>query len=127
MILRILAASLVALGLGLIVEEAHARETVLCRDGRIVALDTPKRALADPCQKPRDDRQAQAQKAKPPLTVPLPMKRPARVAATELKGPAEETRSAAMDEPFRQAATDYRRVRIINARPGGRVWFDHSR
>jgi hypothetical protein len=121
MILRILAASFVALGLGLIVEEGHAGETVLCKDGRIVSLDAAARAGGDPC------RLARLEKVRPPQSVPLPVKRPSRVISVELKGPAEEKRGTSPDESFQQAAADYRRVRIINARPGGRAWYQHNR
>jgi hypothetical protein len=38
MILRILAVSLVALGLGFMIEDGKAAKTVLCRDGRIVEV-----------------------------------------------------------------------------------------
>jgi len=125
MILRILAASFVALGLGLIVEEGQAAETVLCRDGRIVELGTSSRAGHDPCKI------ARLEQAKPPQlvpqSVPLPVKRPARVAEAEFKGPAEAARTSSANEPFLQASADYRRVRIINARPGARAWFEHNR
>ena len=114
MILRLLAASFVALGLGLIVEEGHAAEPILCRDGRIVELDASSRAGRDPCKI------ARLEKAKPPQlvpqSVPLPVKRPARVAEAEFKGPTEAASTAAANGPFRQASADYRRVRIINAR-----------
>ncbi len=129
MILRILAASFVALGLGLIVEESQAAETVLCRDGRIVELGASARTGSDPCQRARLEKAVtpQADPQSVPQSVPLPVKRPARVAEAEFKGPTEATPTTSADGPFRQASADYRRVRIINARPGASAWFEHNR
>lgn len=123
MILRILAVSLVALGLGFMIEDGKAAKTVLCRDGRIVEVDEMRgRDAADLCRRVRTEHLA------PTGSVPLPIKRPAPTRKkVELKGPAEVTPGSRGSEPFQSASTDFPRVRIINARPGASRWYRHAR
>ena len=123
MILRILAVSLVALGLGFMIEDVKAAKTVLCRDGRIVEVDQMRRRDAvDPC------RRVSTELLAPAGSVPLPVKRPAPTGKkVELKGPAEVTPGSRGSEPFQSASTDFTRVRIINARPGASRWYLHAR
>ena len=122
MILRILAVSLVALGLGFMIEDGKAAKTVLCRDGRIVEVNEIRgRDVLDPCR--RDSTEVLA----PAGSVPLPVKRPAPTRLNvELKGPAEVTQGPRESEPFQSASTDFHRVRIINARPGASRWYRHA-
>ena len=123
MILRILAVSLVALGLGFMIEDVKAAKTVLCRDGRIVEVDQMRRRDAvDPC------RRVSTELLAPAGSVPLPVKRPAPTRKkVELKGLAEVTPGSRGSESFQSASTDFPRVRIINARPGASRWYLHAR
>lgn len=123
MILRILLASFVALGLGLMIEKGHAAETLLCRDGRIVQLDRrDARAAIDPCRGPSIKPLERAER------VPLPVKRPALTRSkVALKGATQATPAPRNGAPFQSASTDYRRVRIINAQPGAPRWYRHER
>ena len=123
MILRILAVSLVALGLGYMIEDVKAAKTVLCRDGRIVEVDQMRRRDAvDPC------RRVSTELLAPAGSVPLPVKRPApKGKKVELKGPAEVTPGSRGSGSFQSASTDFPRVRIINARPGASRWYLHAR
>lgn len=123
MILRIMAASLVALGLGFIIEDANAAKTVLCHDGRIVEVDAANvRNWVNPCRRIRTEVLA------PAGSVPLPTKRPALTRRkVELKGPTEATPAPRLDGPLQSASTDFRQMRIINARPGAARWYRHLR
>lgn len=121
MILRILGASLVALGLGFVVEAAHAGETVLCPDGRIVAAAAAP-GSGDPCRAAMRGQPASV----PAAAVPLPVKRPERPAKVVLKG-ATVAEPAPREIGAMAEASDFRRVRIINAQPGTSRWYNHTR
>ena len=123
MILRILATSLAALGLGFIIEDANAAKTVLCDDGRIIEVAAANGGKAvDPCRRIGNEVPA------PAGSVPLPTKRPALTRRkVELKGLTEATPAPRLDGPLQSASTDFRQVRILNARPGAARWYRHTR
>lgn len=123
MILRILALSAIALGLGFATEQAHAAQTFLCQAGRVLQIeshDLERMKRVEPCVAA-----AFGLKINP---VPLPVKRPNRVAAPKLKGtkPIAKTRANNIGALALQS-TSYRNVRIINAQPGSQGWFKHTR
>lgn len=124
MILRVLAGSLLALGLGLYSEGAKAGQTFMCGDGRLLEVshnDLERMKREDPCVAAHYGLTFQP--------VPLPVKRPPQVVVRQLKGaqkvaptPRDVTTVAAA-EP----ASSYRNVRIINPPAGGSPWFKHHR
>lgn len=122
MILRILAGSVVALGLGLAAEQAHAAQTFLCQDGRLLQVE-----LHDLDRMKRDDPCVAAHYGLKIKPVPLPVKRPARAAAPLLKGTKKAAKAQREIGNLAQSTTSFRTVRIINARPNGSAWFKHTR
>jgi hypothetical protein len=121
MILKILAASIVALGLGLYAERASAGQTFMCEDGRLLQVeqkDLERMKREEPC--------IAAYFGVAVQSVPLPIKRPL-VVVSGLKGTNEAEPGKPAIGNLAQVSTDYRRVRIINARPGEQSWFRHRR
>ena len=123
MILRILTASLLALGLGVLIEDAHAGGSRLCDDGRIVRASP---GVFDPCRAAAPKVHTKAPAAAP-RAVPLPVKRPSPVARVTLKGPAAAEAARAGIGAMATAAGEYRHIPFINARPGAERWFTHTR
>lgn len=123
MILRILTGSVIALGLGFAAESAHAAQTFLCEDGRVLQVklhDIERMKREVPCVAA-----AFGLEVKP---VPLPVKRPKRTATPVLKGTKTIAKTLSQDiGTLAQTSNNHRRVRIINAQPGSRPWFEHTR
>ena len=122
MIVRIMAGSIIALGLGLYSEGAGADQTFICEDGRLLQIE-----LQDIERLKRNDPCVAAHYGLTVGTMPLPVQRPPRAALPGLKG------AQAAQPPVREignvadVSSDYRRVRIINAQPGESGWYQHTR
>lgn len=122
MLLRILSGTFIALGLGLMAEGAQAGQTFLCSDGRVLQVeqrDLERLKRQEPC--------VAAHYGIAMKIVPLPVQRPPAPAAPTLKGAQAETAMPREIGSVAQLATDYRKVRIINARRGEPAWFSHTR
>lgn len=122
MILRILAGSIVALGLGFYAEGVRAEQTFMCEDGRLLQVrlqDLERLKRQEPCVAGHYGLVVQH--------VPLPVKRPARPSEPVLKGAKAPEPTERPVGAMAQATSDYRHVRIINARPGSPVWYTHKR
>lgn len=122
MIMRIVAGSMIALGLGLMAENVQAAQTFMCDDGRLLEveldqLENLKRT--DPC--------IAAHYGLKVRIVPLPVKRPPPPIQHVLKGSRAPAKAPRDVGQVAQAGSSYRRVRIINAAQGRRAWFIHSR
>ena len=122
MILRILGGSMVALTLGLFSENVRADQTFLCEDGRMLQVK-----LAELGALKRREPCIAAHYGLTIKPMPLPVRRPRDFSMPLLKG-------AQVIEPTRgemgavaSVSSDYRNVRIINARPGEQGWYAHSR
>ena len=122
MIVRIIAGSMIALGLGLMTENVQAAQTFMCDDGRLlqVELDQLERLKrTEPC--------IAAHYGLEVVVVPLPVKRPPPPIQPVLKGsraPAKLPRQAGQ---VAEVSSSYRRVRILNAAKGRRAWYIHTR
>lgn len=122
MIARIIAGSLIALGLGLMTENAEAAQTFMCEDGRLLQVELhelERLKRTDPC--------IAAHYGLEVALVPLPVKRPPPPIQHVLKGsrvPAKSPREAGQ---VAEVGSSYRRVRILNAAKGRRAWFIHAR
>jgi len=114
MIFRIFAASLMALLAGTLVESARAGQSFICEDGTLVRVEVgqmERMKRENPCVAKHFGLTVVAK------IVPLPVRRP--------PGPALRTRRA---EPARAPEpSNYRSVRILNARDGASKWFHHRR
>jgi hypothetical protein len=122
MLLRILAGSAVALGLGVMTEGAHAGQTFMCTDGRLLQVK-----LADLERMKRQEPCVAAYYGIAVQSVPLPVQRPALPSKPALKGAQAETAMPREIGNMAEAASNYRNVRIINARRGQPAWFTHAR
>mgnify|MGYP001819034291 FL=1 len=123
MILRIIAGSAIALGLGLMTESVRAAQTFLCEDGRVLQVE-----LKNLERLKREDACVASHYGIKVKLVPLPVKRPARPVVGALKGskkPAPPRREIGVVAA--SATSSFRNVRIINARGGGARWFQHRR
>lgn len=121
MIMRILAGSVVALGLGLASEAARADETFICGDGRMLQV-----ALGDLQRLKRQDPCVAAHYGIVIRAMPLPVKRPPPGPKIMLKGAQAATKTSRDIGVIAEVATDYRNVRILNAAPGNGRWFTHK-
>ena len=122
MIARIIAGSIIALGLGLMTENAQAAQTFMCDDGRLLEVESnqlERLKRTDPC--------IAAYYGLEVRTVPLPVKRPPPRVQHVLKGSRAPATSRRDIGAVAQAGSSYRKVRIINAPRGRRAWFIHSR
>ncbi len=130
MIMRILAGSIIALGLGLMTEGARAEQMFICSDGtlrQVAHQDLERLKRQDACIA----RHFGIEIAK----VPLPVKRPKHLLPTkprttqhlQLKRSANPERQHSANRSVASIWTDYRKVRIINALPGSRPWYRHTR
>ncbi len=122
MILRIIAGSAIALGLGLMTENVHAAQTFLCDDGRILQVQ-----MKDLARLKREDACVAAHYGMAFQPVPLPVKRPVRAAGGVLKGSQTVAPDKSAIGALAQATSSFRNVRIINAQRGGSEWFQHRR
>jgi hypothetical protein len=122
MIMRILAGSIVVLGLGLVSESVNAGQTFVCDDGRLLQVeqkDVERLKQQDTCIAAYF-----GLKVRP---VPLPVQRPPETAAGLLKGAQKAAAPRRAIGNVAQVSTDYRNVRIINASGRSRRWFRHRR
>ncbi len=122
MIVRIIAGSMIALGLGLMTEKVQAAQTFMCDDGRLVQVELnelEKLKRTDPC--------IAAHYGLKVRIVPLPVKRPPTPIQHVLKVSRTPAKAPRDVGPVAQAGSSFRRVRIINAAKGRRAWFIHSR
>lgn len=122
MILRILAGSIVALGLGLMSEGAKAGQTFTCDDGRLLQVEQK-----DMERLKREEACIGAYFGSKVQQVPLPMKRSPEAAAGLLKGAQQAAAPRRAIGSVAQVTTDFRKVRIINATGNNGRWFRHRR
>jgi hypothetical protein len=113
MIVRVFAASLLALLVGSLIEKAHADQSFLCDGGKLVQVaagDLERMKRENACVAKYFGGLAATRE------VPLPMRKPA-TSLVRLRS-TEPERSD--DDP-----ADYRMVRIINAGKADPKWFHH--
>jgi hypothetical protein len=122
MILRILGASVIALGLGFYTEGARAGQTFMCEDGRLLQVEA-----RDIERLRRQDSCIAAYFGKTLHAVPLPVQRPAIAVGPVFKGAQAVEPEKRPVGAMAQVSTDFRKVRIINAQPGDRAWYSHTR
>ena len=122
MILRIIAGSILALGLGLMAENAQAAQTFICDDGRLLKVELHRlehMKQTESCVATHYGLVVQS--------VPLPVQRPVRPVRPVLKGSQTTAKTPPEIGTMAQATTSFRKVRIINARRGARGWYFHTR
>jgi hypothetical protein len=122
MILRIFAASMLALVAGSIAERAKADQSFVCEDGSLVqvrAADLERMKRENACVA-----QYFGGIGTTAAGLPLPVRKPA-VRAPEPTGVGIRTRRAEPDTPP-ENASPHRMVRIINAVEGESRWYRHS-
>ena len=103
-------------------ENAHAAQTFLCDGGRVLQVE-----LQDLERLKREDACVASHYGIVAKPVPLPVQRPVRTVVRAFKGsktPAPADREIGGRV---QVTTNFRNVRIINARRGSVGWFQHRR
>lgn len=122
MIVRILAGSVMALGLGFYAEGAKAGQTFICNDGRMLQVEA-----ANIERLKHTDACVAAHFGITIKPVPLPVQRPQISASVVLKGSQKAEREQSNKRSLAAANVDFRNVPIINAGPGGQAWYRHRR
>ncbi|MGI9426636.1 MAG: hypothetical protein ACR2PA_25900 [Hyphomicrobiaceae bacterium] len=146
MITRVMAFSVAALVAGYFAESARAAQFFVCADGRAIAvehheLEHAKRTNpcvaryfgVQPAASPEPFRESQTTHmpvaASPlPAEVEIPVRKPQALLLrrSQAAEPARSTVRPSNKMAEMQTST-FRRVRIINARPGTTGWFHHTR
>jgi len=143
-IFKIIAVSAVALVVGAYVEGARAGQFFVCDGGQTVEVefgDLEKAKRTNPCiakyfginlkvaAKPSSVEVQQPQTADHATAFfapDLPVRKPVRPVLRQSQSVAPMSKTLAGREVAGTDPGNFRRVRIINARPGGAKWFNHT-